>query len=946
MTRSSAKKAFLAILTAVLSVAAILLVYLRCTSGEQAFFAAEPPQAAPTISELSPLDGFCPDGLGRCAWIELHNNTDEDFDLSGCSLTKSTEMASYTFPANTILPVGERLLIHCGENCGAACRAGFTISAVGREVISLLNADGKKLDSVNTVACAEGSLVRTAKGLELSSTPTPGYSNDESGFALYTEKISAGLGELRISELLAKNHSVLQCADGTFPDYIELHNSSAEDISLRGWYISESEGGYGWALPDITVAAGEYKLIFADGLDFYTESEIHTDFSLSFGETVRLYNPHGLLADSMECITDEYNQAIVLNENGEAVLSLNPSPGYANTREGHLTHLSAQQANGPIIINEVVTANGKHLKQADGDYCDIVEIKNISGAPVDLSEYYLSDDDDDYLQYQLPKISLAPGQMMLIFCSGDTANSTAQYHHSNFSLNAENERLFLSSSTQIIDYMALSGIPANGSYGRLSGESGFFYFASASPGQENSGGARFVAAKPVAAEPDGVFNDVSSVTVELSGPGTIYYTTDCTVPTTASAVYSEPITLDKTGVVRAIAVEEGGLTSEVLTLSYILNENHTLPVLSLVTNDAAKFNSIFANGIKYNEVISSLSLYEPDGSFTMTGGVTMKGWTSLSLPKKSVGIKFGSEYGDGDLEYDVFDNGINQYASLSIRAGQDYTSAIIRTELFQELCAELSDSVLVQESKYCVLYVNGKYYGIYALKEDFSRQYYASHMGVSKDSVTMLRSAVDRNSEVFQEILDFCCTHDMSLDENYEHICSILDIDSLIDFIIMEAYSANSDVNGNMRYFKSTEGDGKWRIAFYDLDWTFLYSGNTFNNTINPDRIVQISPSINHLLKNKEFKMKLAARCVEATSNVLSNENVLAKIDKYQALLEPEIARERERWGKSVDQWHESLDAMRNYVNELDLENYMRKTLFNILGLTQAQRSELIEQYG
>jgi len=82
MTRSSAKKAFLAILTAVLSVAAILLVYLRCTSGEQAFFAAEPPQAAPTISELSPLDGFCPDGLGRCAWIELHNNTDEDFDLS------------------------------------------------------------------------------------------------------------------------------------------------------------------------------------------------------------------------------------------------------------------------------------------------------------------------------------------------------------------------------------------------------------------------------------------------------------------------------------------------------------------------------------------------------------------------------------------------------------------------------------------------------------------------------------------------------------------------------------------------------------------------------------------------------------------------------------------------------------------------------------------------
>ncbi len=329
--------------------------------------------------------------------------------------------------------------------------------------------------------------------------------------------------------------------------------------------------------------------------------------------------------------------------------------------------------------------------------------------------------------------------------------------------------------------------------------------------------------------------------------------------------------------------------------------------------------------------------------FTIACGVSMKGWTSLGLPKKSMGVSFRGCYGDGDLEYDVFGNGIDLYSSLSIRAGQDYPRAIIRNELFQELCLEMTDHVVTQESKYCVLYIDGEYWGIYCLKEDFTRQYYASHTGSSKESVTMLRSSISRDSALYQEVFQFCFQNDMALEENYRHFCSLFDVDSLIDWIILEAYCANSDINGNMRYFRTSENGGKWQIAFYDLDWTFRWTGNCFDNTIYPTRAVQIAPLINALLENEEFCLALARRCAEVCQSTLSNAHVLAKIDEMQALIEPEVPRERERWGLSLHSWYTSMDALRSYINDFDYENYMTDRLFDILNLSAEQREALLE---
>lgn len=474
----------------------------------------------------------------------------------------------------------------------------------------------------------------------------------------------------------------------------------------------------------------------------------------------------------------------------------------------------------------------------------------------------------------------------------------------------------------------------------MDGQSGFFYLSSPSPWSGNRGNAyRYISDQPVSLGEDGIYNDVTSVSVELEGSGRIFYTTDGSRPDESSAEYTEPITLDKTTVIRAINVQDGAAPSRAITLSYIINENHTLPVLSLSTDSPSTFSGIYYGKRKYYEIPANISYFEDGSSFNIDCGLKMKGWTSLENPKKSMGVSFRGCYGDDMLDYDIFGSDVTEFSSLSIRAGQDYPLAIIRNELFQELCLEMGDNVPTQNSKYCILYLNGSYYGIYCLKEDFSKQYYASHNGVKKDDVTMLKSPVALSSAVYQEVYQFCRDNDMSLDENYDHICSVLDIDNVVDWFLIEGYTANSDVNGNMRYFKLNDG-GKWQIAFYDLDWTFNYASNCFTNITDSNREVQVSQLINRLLTNARFREQLLSRYSELVSTTLSNEHVLAKIDELQALLEPEVPRERDQWGSDVDGWHYRLDELRSFITNNDYANYSANKLCSMLGASAEQKMQ------
>ena len=747
--------------------------------------------------------------------------------------------------------------------------------------------------------------------------------------------------DIVISEFMEKNKAVLPDEDGDFSDWAELYNAGGETVCLAGWHLSDKENKSGWEFSDVSIAPGEYLLIFLSGKD-RCGAELHTDFSLNGSEELYLRAPDGSLICQAPC-GDCAGDVAMACIGGVWQPTLYPTPGEENSHEGYRFCQETLSAPGPLVISEAVVYGLSDMNSGLDEAPDWVEIKNISDKDVQLSDYWLSDDDDNYRKYRLPRKLLPAGEYALFLCHDAPENYRGKLNYTGFSLDAGEEQLYLAANDgTLLDYASLRDIPCGGSFGRMDGENGWFFFESPSPLTANTDGRRRIAQTPVSLTDDGVFNGSDRVRVELAGEGEIHYTLDGSRPTAGSPLYTAPLELDSTCVVRAVSLADDSLCSRPLTLNFIINENHTLPVFCLTTDEPASFRRMYDGMHKGEEQSGTLSLYKPDGGFTIGCGVSLNGETSLVEAKKNLSLRFRSVYGQDTLRYDIYGGGVTEFTNLLLRAGQDYKFSVIRNELAQSLCAMADCDVINQRSMYGILYINGEYSGIYSLKEKTNEQLYASIAGVSRESVELYEASVPYKSPLYQDVFHFALTNDMSLDENYEHICSLVDIDSLIDWAFMEGFCANTDLSsGNLRYCRSEEADGLWHLMFYDLDAAFRNENSMFYNTMTEygKKHLQVSGLLVPLMENEQFRDRFLTRASGLLTDVLTNETVLAEIDRLAAEIAPEISRDHIRFSRSSDDWVNELDALRDLIVRRNWRQLNIEALSTVFDLSDAERA-------
>lgn len=735
-------------------------------------------------------------------------------------------------------------------------------------------------------------------------------------------------GLLRISEVGVKNKASFFHAG--FPDWVELESTAAEPLALEGWTLSDKPGAVGLELNG-SLGPGGLLLLPLN----------RADFGLSLNETLWLRAPDGSEQDRVLLCEDRADFSLQRQPDGSFLASGWITPGYPNTTEGYELFCTEREPLGPLVISEVMVANENLPLHHQNPCFDWVEIRNISDETVELREFCLSDDGVQLDKWRFPDGRLGPGEYRVVICSADIVGADWAPPEANtgFGLNAYSEQLYLSRADgTLLDFAALHDIPTDCSLGREDGRGGFLYFTSPSPREGNSNGRRRVSAIVESPEPDGVFEGVESVTVTLHGAGEIHYTLDGSTPYYESPIYEGPITLTQTAFVRAVSIEPDALQSPVITRSFLLNEGFTLPVISLAVDDQARFRNTYIWGEKDRVYNAEVALYDGEHSFSRRCGVSMKGWTSLELPKKSLGVSFRERDG-GNLEADVFSNGVTSFHNLSIRAGQDYNASIFRNELAQELCREAGDAVLTQSSKFCILYLDGNYWGIYCLKEDVDRWLYASHRGVNVESVESLRGVISGSTDLYQNVIEFAWRNELSNEDNYRQICENMDMASLLDWFLFESYVANTDTQGNIRFLRSTEDDHLWDLVFYDLDWSFrsyeafsaLLEGGGHSGP-------QIPPLITNLCRNPDFRDKTLRRYAELIKGVLSNEHVLQKIDEFEALLAPEVPRDWTRWDLNPDRWPEQVEGLRSFVRDYDWASITVNALCTYLRVTPEER--------
>jgi hypothetical protein len=138
---------------------------------------------------------------------------------------------------------------------------------------------------------------------------------------------------LRINEFMSDNDNTITDGDGDYSDWIEIYNTSAVDVILTGWTLSDdSTNLQKWFLPADTLAANSYILIFASGKDSITENEFHTNFKLSSaGEYLALSAPDSSIISEFKPAYPEQERDVSYSYfTGSYYNTITPTPGSAN----------------------------------------------------------------------------------------------------------------------------------------------------------------------------------------------------------------------------------------------------------------------------------------------------------------------------------------------------------------------------------------------------------------------------------------------------------------------------------------------------------------------------------------------------------------------------------------------------------------------------------------
>ncbi len=136
-----------------------------------------------------------------------------------------------------------------------------------------------------------------------------------------------------------------------------------------------------------------------------------------------------------------------------------------------------------LFINEFMASNDAVIADEAGDYDDWIELYNGSGAAIELSGFYLSDDANNPTKWALPDITLPVGDFLLVWADDEEDEGDL---HTNFKLSASGEEIILANSFgSVIDYVSFGPQETDEAVGRLPNGTGIMQAVTPTPGASN-----------------------------------------------------------------------------------------------------------------------------------------------------------------------------------------------------------------------------------------------------------------------------------------------------------------------------------------------------------------------------------------------------------------------------------------------------------------------------
>ncbi|MCX6189897.1 MAG: lamin tail domain-containing protein [Bacteroidetes bacterium] len=95
--------------------------------------------------------------------------------------------------------------------------------------------------------------------------------------------LKSGFSQVTINEYCCSNLATTLDNYNEYNDWVELYNANAFNISISGYYLSDNvQEPLKWKIPSgVSIGANGYLLIWADGRNEYTNSNLHSSFKLT-----------------------------------------------------------------------------------------------------------------------------------------------------------------------------------------------------------------------------------------------------------------------------------------------------------------------------------------------------------------------------------------------------------------------------------------------------------------------------------------------------------------------------------------------------------------------------------------------------------------------------------------------------------------------------------------
>lgn len=611
----------------------------------------------------------------------------------------------------------------------------------------------------------------------------------------------------------------------------------------------------------------------------------------------------------------------------------------------------AYLAPAQVIINEISAANLNGISDGAGDYEDWVELYNPGATPVNISGWFLSDNPAKPQKWKIPAgQTINANGYKLIFCSGKDKVEGVNLH-SNFKITqtaGESVLLTKSNNTLADSYTFTIPNQLNHSYGRSpNGGATWKIYNLPTPTTANGAISFQQYAPAVTATPDaGGFPGTTPVSLSTDPGFSIRYTIDGTEPTSSSSLYNTPINITTTTVLKARAFSSNAqiLPGFVTANTYFINVSHTIPIVSISGDNV---NNLLNGG----NGIPTVGCFEYFENMTVEaegyGQFNKHGNDSWAYPQRGVDWITRDQMGYTDALKEKFfpERTRKKFQRLILKAAANdnypYSAggAHLRDAYVQTLAIHGGFDLDARTCLFCVLYVNGKYWGVYDLREkvddaDFTSFYYDQ----DENNVDFIKTWGNTwyeygDGTAWYNLKAFILGNDMSIPANYNTVKSQFDLQSLVDYIILNQHVVCKDwLNWNTAWWRGRNPSGgaqKWRYALWDEDATLghyvNYTGipdpTAFADPCDVEQIQDWGDPQNHidilmaLFNNPDFKSLYINRYAELLNTSLSCQYMNALLDSMAKTIEPEMPGQCQRWGGTIAEWKQNVQQIHDFIN-------------------------------